>query len=98
MPDHIHMLIDLNPSVALSDLMRNIKASTSQWMAKSEFFPLFEGWGKGYYAASLSYEHKTMVIDYIINQEKHHTSRSYLDEMKWLYDRNKLQWYDDDMA
>lgn len=98
MPDHVHLLIDLNPTIALSDLIRNLKATTSQWMTKSGLFPLFEGWGKGYYAASLSFEHKQSVIDYIINQEQHHKTRSYEEEMKWLYNRNRLQWYDDDMA
>ena len=45
--NHIHLLINLHPSVRLSDLVRDIKLATSQWMKQNkDAFPLFSGWGK----------------------------------------------------
>ena len=98
MPDHIHLLIDLNPNQALSVLMKELKTYTSQWMKKSGYFPVFEGWGKGYYAASVSFNDKDSVVKYIIDQQAHHQSASYENEMKGLYKRNCLQWHDEDMG
>lgn len=41
MPEHIHMLIDLNPTILLSELVKEIKAKTSQWLSKVVDFLYF---------------------------------------------------------
>jgi REP element-mobilizing transposase RayT len=41
MPDHIHILSDLHPSLSLSDYVKSIKVSTNTWMKESGNFPLF---------------------------------------------------------
>ena len=47
--NHIHLLINLHPSVRLADLIRDIKLSTTQWIKQNrEEFPQFAGWGKEY--------------------------------------------------
>ena len=47
--NHIHLLVDLHPSVRLSDLVRDIKLSTSHWIKQNQdSFPQFAGWGKEY--------------------------------------------------
>jgi putative transposase len=35
-PDHIHVLIGLDPSLAISDLVRDIKSDSSEWINKSD--------------------------------------------------------------
>ena len=47
MEDHLHILSDLHPSVALADYIRDIKVSSAKWMKASGFFPNFRGWGMG---------------------------------------------------
>ena len=77
MPDHFHLLIGLRPSMALSDLVGDIKASSSgfindrHWMRGR--FCRQEGFG------AFSYSHSQLggVIRYIQNQEKHHARRSF---------------------
>ena len=32
MPDHVHLFVELNPSIALSEFVGAIKATTSRWM------------------------------------------------------------------
>jgi REP element-mobilizing transposase RayT len=45
--NHIHLLVNLHPSVRLSDLVRDIKLSSSQWIKQNrDSFPQFAGWGK----------------------------------------------------
>ena len=71
--NHIHLLIHLHPSVCLSDLVRDIKLSTSQWMKQQrDLFPLFAGWGKEYGAFTYALRDKEMVANYIRNQRTHH--------------------------
>jgi len=43
MEDHIHILSDLHPSVALADYIRDIKVSSSKWIKNSGLFPDFNG-------------------------------------------------------
>lgn len=98
MPDHIHILADLHPTVSPSNLVGEIKSKTSQWIKKSDKFPLFEGWGAEYFCESLSTERKHEVINYIIGQQAHHGMESYETEMKNLYMKNGLAWDSRDLT
>ncbi|MBY0424444.1 MAG: IS200/IS605 family transposase, partial [Cytophagales bacterium] len=37
MPDHVHMLIGLNPVQSISALMQDVKGSSSKWINEREF-------------------------------------------------------------
>ncbi len=91
--DHIHILLSLNPTVALSDLMRDIKSASSMWMKQSGYFPMFEGWGKEYGAFSLSASHRQAVYDYIMSQQTHHSLYDLETEFKNLILKNGLVYY-----
>jgi putative transposase len=80
--DHIHMLIDLHPSVALADLVRTIKINSSRWMKESGTFPNFDHWQDGYAAFTVTWTDRDALIEYIKNQEEHHREVSLLDEFK----------------
>lgn len=84
--DHIHMLVNLNSSISLSELVRRIKAGSSGWMSSDSRFSLFEGWAAGYFASSVSPEHKEAVINYIRNQEEHHRFHTIEEELKSFCD------------
>lgn len=90
--NHIHMLIDLSPTVTLSHLMWDIKRSSSDWAKQSGLFPQFVGWGKEYGAFSVSVSHKQAVIDYIISQPEHHRRVLFDDEYKRITERNGKSW------
>ena len=38
MPDHIHLFIDLHPSVSLSNLVKDVKIASNQWIKQSGYF------------------------------------------------------------
>ena len=97
-PNHIHMLIDLNPIVALSDLMRELKSSTSRWMAMNDKFPMFSGWAKEYYAATLGVKDKDCIIEYIKSQQEHHLGRSFDEEIQDLCLHAGMSLYKDDFS
>jgi putative transposase len=78
--NHIHLLISMNSSTSVSDLVHDIKRDSSIWLKRNSDFPLFEGWSKEYAAFSVSYGHVDMVKQYIINQQEHHKQKSAIDE------------------
>ena len=82
--NHLHIITDLHPSIALADFMREIKASSSLWMKNSGLFPSFNGWAEGYGSFSCSYMDLGRLIDYVKNQQEHHRKKSFEDEYKSL--------------
>ena len=92
--NHIHMLVELSPTVALSDLVRDIKQGSSKWARTQPYFPRFSGWGKEYGAFSCSIRDKDAIINYIINQREHHKTRTFEQEYKFMIERSGLEWND----
>lgn len=86
--DHIHIFTHLHPSVALADLVKDIKVSSSKWMKASGNFPLFQGWGIKYFAATYSIREKDMIIDYVKNQQEHHKFQDFQVEIMELMREN----------
>ncbi len=91
MEDHIHILSDLHPSIALADYMRDIKTSTSVWLKQQDGFQLFNGWADGYAALTYSYRDKEMLISYIKNQQNHHKNISFEEELRKLLESEGIQ-------
>ena len=94
--NHIHILVDIHPTVALADLVKDIKQWSSHWMKDNPKFPLFDYWGEGYYAVSVGINELDKCKQYIINQENHHYGHNLLAEMKLMAENNGLSWYADD--
>lgn len=74
MEDHVYMLVQLPPTIALADAVLTIKASSSKWMG-----PTF-AWQRGYGGFSVSKSNLDTVARYIRNQEKHHRKMNYEQE------------------
>ena len=75
--DHIHILVSIKPNIALSDLVRDIKASSSKWINENKFLEGKFSWQKGYGAFSYSRSQRDNVIKYILNQENHHKKNTF---------------------
>ncbi|MES2515765.1 MAG: IS200/IS605 family transposase [Bacteroidota bacterium] len=78
--DHIHILIGIRPSQSISDLLKDIKGSSSKWINEKKFTREKFEWQEGYGAFSYSKSQVKHVIAYIENQEEHHQKRSFLEE------------------
>ncbi len=64
MPDHVHILVSMSPDITVSDLVRDIKASSSSFVKEKNNWRGFE-WQKGFGAFSYSKSHAQNVVDYI---------------------------------
>jgi REP element-mobilizing transposase RayT len=84
MEDHLHILSDLHPTMALADYMRDIKTASSVWLKQSGKFSEFKGWADGYAALTYGWKDKEMIVNYIKNQQHHHKKESFEDELKRL--------------
>ena len=85
MPDHIHLLVNLHPSIAVASFVHDLKIATHNFMtANRDKYPLFEKWEQGYCALTYSEAEKERVIQYIIHQKEHHRSVSARDELMAL--------------
>lgn len=93
--NHIHLLVDLHPSVRLSDLVRDIKLSTSHWIKQNQdSFPQFAGWGKEYGAFTYALRDRDMVAEYIKNQHTHHQRETFENEYRKHLLNAGIEWND----
>ncbi len=95
-PNHVHMLVDIHPTVSLSDLVKAIKSSSSIWLRNNPKFPRFEGWGHEYFAASVSFDDRDAVIQYIDGQQAHHGITEFASEMELLCANHGMYMHPDD--
>ena len=82
MPDHIHMLVDLPPSMSIATFMQQLKVASSKWMKENRRFPNFRGWAKEYAALSYSLRDKEMIVNYIKGQKEHHKKTTFAEEYR----------------
>lgn len=81
MPDHIHVLFVLNRSRSVSEVMKQLKGSSSHWInAEKLTLHKFE-WQVGYGAFSVSEFNVDMVTNYIKRQKEHHANKTYSQEI-----------------
>lgn len=90
--DHIHILFGLKPSVAISDLVRDIKASSSSFINQRRFVRGRFRWQEGFGAFSYSRSQIDAVAKYVLNQEEHHKKRSFKDEYVSLLNRFEVDY------
>jgi putative transposase len=89
--NHIHLLIDLHPTIALSDFMKELKEYSSKWMAKNLHFPHFEGWAVSFAGFTYNLKEKETIINYIKNQKEHHKSVSFEEELRSFLIENGME-------
>lgn len=80
MPDHIHVLIGLKPTVALSNLVRDVKANSSRLINEKRWVAGKFEWQSGFGAFSYSHSQLDNVIRYIQTQEEHHKKKKFKEE------------------
>ncbi|VXB02155.1 transposase (fragment) [Flavobacterium sp. 9AF] len=78
--DHIHIFIGMRPTQSVSDLLQDIKGSSSKWINEKQFLKAKFEWQSGYGAFSYSKSHVENVINYIAKHEEHHKKESFQEE------------------
>lgn len=80
MPDHIHLFIGHKPDCCLSDLVREIKKASNEFINQNKLTPTKFHWQEGFGAFSYSRSQIDSVINYVLNQKEHHKKKTFKDE------------------
>ena len=101
-PDHIHAFIGERPAIAISDLVRDIKNSSSNFINDHNWVKGKFSWQAGYAVFPYSHSQIESVYNYILRQEEHHKKKTfrqeYLDFLKKFKveygEKYLFEWYD----
>lgn len=89
--DHVHLLVQLSPTIAISDVMRKIKSNSSKWInERSGVTRKFE-WQSGYAAFSVSESRMPAVAEYIANQAEHHQTKTFEEEFLAILMKHNIE-------
>lgn len=80
--DHVHLAIRLSRTMTIAKLVEELKTSSSKW-SKSYSAELGDfAWQRGYACFSVGPKDVSALLEYIDNQEGHHETRSFQDELR----------------
>lgn len=89
--DHVHLLVGLKATHCLSDVMRELKKASSEWIHQEMGVQSFH-WQEGYAAFTVSATAREAVKQYIANQEKHHLGRTSREELIEMLEKAGIEY------
>lgn len=92
MPDHSHVLLGMKPSIALSDLVRDIKTGSSNFINENRWVRGHFSWQEGFGAFSYSRSQIDAVAKYILQQEGRHKARTFKNEYLSLLEKFEVEY------
>lgn len=90
--DHVHIFTGMKPEKAISDLVRDVKHFSTRFINDNKLSQVKFYWQEGYAAFSYSHSQIDAVIKYIINQEKHHKTKSFQEEYRELMEKFNVKY------
>jgi putative transposase len=88
--DHVHLLFDLARTASVSQVVEDVKKSSSQWIkTQGVEFAAF-AWQAGYGAFAVSASNVEMVRAYVVNQREHHRTKTFQEEYRLFLDRHGI--------
>ena len=94
MPDHTHILVSMQPDINISDLVRDIKANSSSFIKEKKFVSNFS-WQTGFGAFSYSKSRSLKVVNYILDQPKHHKRKTFREEYLEFMKKFEIEYRDE---
>ena len=90
--DHIHISCSLAKTISGSDLIKEIKTSTSAWLKTKDIRLTNFHWQNGYGMFSISPTHLHGLCKYIANQENHHKQINFKGELCGLFKKYNVEY------
>ncbi|MEI9956451.1 MAG: IS200/IS605 family transposase [Ferruginibacter sp.] len=85
--DHVHILFGMPVTTSISDFVGAVKANSSKWINEQQLVKGKFEWQAGYSAFSYARSQRDVVINYVMNQEEHHKTKTFKEEyLKMLND------------
>lgn len=92
MEDHIHILMMIPATIALSDFIKRIKGESSKWLSQSYTEMRGFHWQDGYGAFSIGQSQIPQTITYIQNQKEHHRQNTFEQEYKSFLEKHGISY------
>ena len=92
--DHVHVFFELAMTATISHLMQMLKATSSKWINDNNLVKGKFHWQEGYGAFSYSRSQRNSVIQYIMNQETHHATKTFREEYLALLKNFEIEFDD----
>jgi putative transposase len=81
-PDHVHLLFLLSRTESLSDIVRQVKTGSTNWLKEQRAVLSAFHWQNGYGAFSVSQSAVEEVREYVRNQRDHHRVMTFQEEYR----------------
>ncbi|MDR9375064.1 MAG: IS200/IS605 family transposase [Schleiferiaceae bacterium] len=78
--DHVHAFVGIKPGICISDLIRDVKNNSANFINEKRLVKGKFAWQEGYGAFSYSHSQLSNVYQYIANQEEHHLHKTFREE------------------
>ncbi len=88
--DHVHLLVEVPPTIAYADVIGKVKGSSTRWIHESFSGRSRFAWQRGYGIFSVSKSNVAKVAAYIEQQKEHHRRSSLCDELLEILRRHGI--------
>ena len=78
--DHVHLFVGLKPAMSIAELVRDVKSNSTNFINQQKYVKGMFSWQDGYGAFSCAHSQIDSVYQYILNQEEHHTRKTFKEE------------------
>jgi putative transposase len=89
--DHVHILLSLPSTIAISKAVQLIKGGSSKWIHENFPEQRVFSWQEKYGAFSVSVSQLNTIIEYIRNQPAHHRAMTFQDEFLALLKKHHIE-------
>ena len=88
--DHVHILFELSRTASVSDVVEEVKKSSSKWLKTQHPLLADFSWQAGYGAFAVSASNVDKVRQYVSNQQEHHKTRTFQEEYFLFLKQHKV--------
>jgi REP element-mobilizing transposase RayT len=95
MPDHLHLFVGFNPTILISNFVKELKVETNEFINDRKWVRGKFSWQEGYGVFSYSHSQIDNVIKYVLNQEEHHQKKTFRQEYLQLLQKFEIVYQDE---
>ena len=88
--DHVHLLLQMHPAQNLSQVMRLLRAESTEWLNDTQLVKQEFSWSEEIIAYSVSPGSLQQVVNFIERQEEYHVSKTFEHEIE-VFQKNDKQ-------
>lgn len=90
--DHVHLLLSIPASLALSKAVQLLKGGSSHWLKETIPDMIDFAWQDGYAAFTVSRSQLDGVQAYIGSQPEHHRTKMFVEEYRAFLTRHRIEY------